>query len=76
MRQHSRHSFMKPPKEVIVLKSEQEEKSETKDLAKFAAQLTGSYFSKLEALLLKMEANGELKEGLAFLDQMACSIEK
>ena len=37
MRQHSRHSFMKPPKEVIVLKSEQEEKSETKDLAKFAS---------------------------------------
>jgi len=37
VRQLSRHSHLKPTKEVIVLKSESEEKQETKDLAKFAS---------------------------------------
>lgn len=37
VRQLSRHSHLKPTKEVIVLKSESCEKQETKDLAKFAS---------------------------------------
>ena len=67
-RVHIRTSNIKANKEAIVLKSEQEEKQETKDLAKFAAQLTAPYLSKVEKILLKLESGTELREALRYLD--------
>lgn len=63
-------------KDVIVLKSEQEEKQETKDLAKFATQLTASYFSKIEKLLLNIDSSSDLREALSQFDKSACSLEE
>ena len=45
---YSRHSNLKVNKEVVTLKSENEEKHELKDLAKFVTQLTQGYFGKFE----------------------------
>lgn len=71
---YSRYSNLKT-KEVIALKSENEEKGEVRDLAKFATQLTQGFFSEAERILLELEGNEELKEALFMLDQMACSLQ-
>ena len=58
-----------------MLKTENEEKSEIRDLAKFVTQLTQGFFSETENILLAMELNTELREALAMLDQSACSLQ-
>ena len=71
---HSRYSNLKA-KEVIVLKTENEEKGEVRDLAKFVTQLTQGFFSETESILLAMDVNTELKDALMILDQSACSLQ-
>ena len=63
-----RHSNLKNNKEVIVLKTESEEKQETKDFGKFVTQLTQGYFSELEQILLTLDENTEIREALTRLD--------
>lgn len=73
-RVYSRHSNLKA-KEVIVLKTENEEKTEVRDLAKFVSQLTQGFFREAESILLEMEVNTELREALSMLDQSACALQ-
>ena len=70
----SRYSNLKT-KEVIVLKSENEEKGEVRDLAKFVTQLTQGFFSEIEGILLALDVNSELKDALTMLDSSACSLQ-
>ena len=71
---HSRYSNLKA-KEVIVLKNENEEKGEVRDLAKFVTQLTQGFFAETESILLAMDVNTELRDTLTMLDQTACSLQ-
>ena len=71
---HSRYSNLKA-KEVIVLKTENEEKGEVRDLAKFVTQLTQGFFSEIESILLELDVNSELKDALTMLDSSACSLQ-
>ena len=62
-------------REVIVLKSELEEKQETKDLARFATQLTQGYFAEFEKVLLSLDENVQIRDALAALDTAACALQ-
>ena len=61
-------------REVIVLKSELEEKQETKDLARFATQLTQGYFAEFEKVLLSLSENVQIRDTLSALDTAACAL--
>ena len=60
---------------MIVLKTENEEKGEVRDLAKFVTQLTQGFFSEIESILLELDVNSELKDALTMLDSSACSLQ-
>lgn len=73
---YSRHSSnLRTNKEVIVLKNENDEKNELKDLTKFVTSLTQGYLAKIERILLTIEDNERLCAALSQFDATVCSIE-
>ena len=57
------------------MKSELEEKQETKDLARYATQLTQGYFAEFEKVLLSLDENVQIRDALAALDTAACALQ-
>jgi len=74
-RPHTRLSNSKSTRDAIVLKSEQEERQETKDFAKYATSVVTPYLNALEQVLLRLGASAELRQALSHLDQTACQLE-